>query len=483
MSTFDNLTKKEQAAIVQASKLGKEWEKAAKKSEKVGKGAGGAFDKLTKRVMVNIDAVQLLSKAWQAARMEYERYERRQGKAAADQVTFVDAIQNFKQNNQEAVLNNKNLVDQVTKFAMREGALIGPTGPTELIRGLTQARSDVGDAFTLEQQFTALKEGALARRLGGAEVDVGEITAANLRTQQVLQVNAQQAQNILTQFGSIARGDVNKFVGEFGKLSGIASALDITETKKFGERKTDFADVLGLAGFLSQQSGLSPEEATTVTRSVLQNLTRASIGKRKIDFKADNAVERLIEISQRILAGEFGEGRERSQLLASLGLRGANALSTVALVGGKEEVLKGGISRVRRGTDFAGSMQERVVAEQTTLERGVQRERAMGGAATVARIADPDAERDRVIKASKDAFEAVGVNMADVFGAKIENIFIRLGLADPEVFAKKRLGIVQRAARGQDLGAGEQIVIDLLQQIADNGAPSDKTKDTGGQKE
>ncbi len=501
-SNFDKLTKKEQEAIVKASKLGKTLEQTGNKAAKGAKKGFDAFGGLQNKIIAAASAEKILKTGIRLVNNEYQRQIDLQTKAAGKQETFAAAVGNFRANNQQAIKKDPQLLKDIQSFALAEGAKGGGT-PTEVIQALTQVRSLAGQGFTLEQQLSAVKK-AIQGKVLDPTAELADIAVANLRVQKSLKVSEREAQNALIAFGPTAGGDINAFVGEFGKLVAVAEAAKTIEERQFGESKTKLSDVLALEGIISQRLGLSAEETTTLVQSVVSKIGGARVGRNQVDFRAENAIDRIGELAQRVLGGEFGTGQERAQVLTSAGLRGSQALALLAAVSQAQPELTAARTSIQGALTTKRDFQRESLEGRTALEIDESAKRASFGSSEAKKIQDEEKgerSRTRTILANLREDEDLGL-FSDPLG------FLRdIGVSQGLVSREQALGSVretsERAVRFGDqkvspyvLGAlatvpsllSASVLFDLTEAINKFARAADateerknKTLDTGGQ--
>lgn len=387
MANFDKLTRKEQEAVIEGSKLGAQWEKNKRKANQLGTAGARAFKDIAGAVVGVSSVVGALTKALDLTKREYERIIDLQNKALGTQLSYNDAIGNFKNNNAQAIIENKKLLEQVKQFSVAQGARISG-GPAEVISAITDVRSKAGEGFTLDQQFGAVAQAIEAKILDPA-VNLAEIASANLRTQKALGISERQAQNVLTGFGPLAGGDVNAFVGEFGALAGSIKGLREIEEKRFGQAQTTLTDVLALEGFLSQQLGMSPEETTTIVTNILGKIDNARVGQKGFQFQSQNAIERLGELADAVLSGKVAK-EDRQKLLTSAGLKGAMGQAVLGVVGGEGDQLAAGRSSLQKLMEQQQTINSQLLAQRTEEEKRIAAGRAITGGRAATEITETE---------------------------------------------------------------------------------------------
>jgi len=476
---FDKLSKKEQEIILQGSKVGKALKKAGDDAARGAKKGGMSFDSLKNRIRGSVDVVELLSKAFRVAQKDFEEFERRQQAAAGKQISVEGAIGNFLLNNAQAAQRDPQLLATVKKFATKEGADLGPGGIADVIQAITEVRSKAGEGFTLDQQLGAVKE-AVTAKLIDRDVNLSSIASANLRTQKALGINQTKAQNVLTAFGPKAGGDVNAFVGEFGGLQGQTSAIRTIEKKQFGQAKTDFADLLALTGIISQALGESPENTSTIVKSLTSKVGGARVGDKQLSFKSEGTIERILELADRVIGGEFGTGKERQQVLTSAGLKGAKGLSTLAALIENENLLQTARTDIREAGQSGFSIQDRTLGLISQTRRNQIQSGAIKGAAESAQISNVGAGQRQSAIENIDAISESFAFTSDARAALVvDKLLLRLGLRDPESVQKTAIGGAKILAT-DDEKVILQGMLDALNNI-DTRLGQDKTNDTGGQ--
>lgn len=489
---FDNLTKKEQEVIVKGSKLGKTLEQAGNKAGKGAKKGTDAFAGLRNQVLAAVSAQALLQKGIDLVNREYEKQIELQGKAAGKQEVFAAAVGNFRNNNQEAIQRDPQLLRDIQAFALAEGAKGGGT-PSEVLQAITDVRSKAGEGFTIEQQLSAVQK-AVQGKILDPTAELADIATANLRVQKSLKVSEREAQNTLIAFGPTAGGDVNAFVKEFGTLVGAVEAQRTIERRQFGQAQTRLSDVLALEGIVSQKLGISPEETTTIVTSALAKVGGARIGQQQIDFRATNAVDRLIELGDRVLRGEFGTGAERQQVLTTAGLRGSQALAFLSSITDSPELRQARAS-IARAADPGVDIQAESLRQRTRLERAEAERRAVQGRLEVAQVGDirrGDIQRTREAVKAVAEIEGVAGPLGRGVRGLVRDVKVTTGISTREEAvieereaARGAFRIGEFALPGEDLpfllrafGAATD---GILQALRENKEAQNRTEDTGGQ--
>ena len=392
LAEFDKLNKKQQRTIVLGSKIGKEFDKTGKKIQKTGKKGVDAFAGFKNKLVASVDVANVLSRAIGLVNSRLEKQINLNNRINEKQQTFEAATGNFIANNQQAIQRNPNLLKQARQFSRTQGSRLGAGGAAEVLQALTDVRSQAGEGFTLKQQLGAVQK-AVQGKVLDPSADIGAIASANLRVQKSLGVSERQAQNALIAFGPTAGGDVNAFVGEFGKLAGLTGATRQIEKRQFGASKTELADILALEGVSSQALGLSPEETTTIIQSVVSKVGSARFGKKDLKFKSENAVDRILELSERVLSGEFGTGAERQQVLTSAGLKGAKGLSFLGALAEARPQLAGGRKSISGAITSGADIQSeslKLLSPQANLFRST---RGIVGGVESQQLADTELQR------------------------------------------------------------------------------------------
>jgi hypothetical protein len=180
------------------------------------------------------------------------------------------------------------------------------------------------------------------------------------------------AANTVSMYGAVAGGDVSSLVGEIGRLRGL--------TKLSGN---SMSDVLALHGFLTGELGVAGEQATTTESNLLARMATRDItvgeGKqaKTITLKADNSLDRFVELLQRIQQGEFGKTREDmakaiASVTGSLGRESASALLAITAMGAAPERLSRARRMVNEGMSAKGSLTQQSLDRAKRLAPSVE---------------------------------------------------------------------------------------------------------------
>jgi len=487
---FDKLTKKEQEMILQGSKVGKALEKAGEKARSGAKKGSRAFDGLSRRIMATVDVVNLMSKAIQGAQNEYRKLEEFQRAASNKQITAEAALGNFKINNAQAIARDPNLLQTVQAFATREGAPLGEGGIADVVKAITEVRSKAGEGFTLQQQLEAVRSAAKARLIDPS-VDLGALASANLRTQKALGISGQKAQNVLLAFGPKAGGDVNAFVEEFGGLQGQAAAIRTIEKKQFGAAKTDFADLLALEGILSQALGESAENTSTIVKSLTSKVGGARVGKRQLKFREEGTVERILELAERVIGGEFGTGRERQQVLTSAGLKGAKGLSTLAALLENKQLLKQARTDIRAASTTDKDLLQPLFGTVSPIRQAQLTAQQFKGQAETLQLGNVrSATKQQAIEVLNEVEKATDAGFITRQFNKVRRVAIRTGFESPETALRvAEFDLEQAGLRQAREDRITKVIVDAIKQGNKDSfeifqavlEEINKTADTGGQ--
>jgi len=362
LGKFDDLTRKEQLAIVKGSKLGKMMQDTGKKGKKAGDSMTDGMKKFALQMAGTLTVTSLLQKGIAGMRQEYERFINQAKRSREIGLSVKQAAGGLIRNNADI---DPKLLSRILNFSREQGAKIGPGGEARVINAFETVRSALGPSATEQEQFSAIRRGVRGAKID-QRVDIAQAAIANIRLQKGLGVDEARAGSTALAFGKFAGGDINQFIPQLGKLTAL------TQAKGFSG---DINDVLALEGFLSQKLALSPEEATTATTGTLGRLSlQAPKFKGKpLEFKAKDTLDQLIELFQRAESGEFGMDKRR--ILAESGLEGRLAAPVVGAVTGNLAELQAARRGIRRfnqpGAPDLLVQQERLLSQRDRAENVV----------------------------------------------------------------------------------------------------------------
>jgi hypothetical protein len=456
LKKFDALTRKEQEAILAGSKLGAAMSQVGTQGRKAGDEGAAGMAKWAMGAMGMASALDVVNKGLAVSRAELQRIVDLNKQSAQTRVTYEQARGNFIMNNQASMAADKGLLGRMDVFAAQQGAGLGAGGTARVLQGITNVRSAIGSGATEQEQLSAVARAVEIAKVDPA-ADVGSQALAILRVMKGLKLNQTRSSNVVAAFGEQAGGDINDFVGQFGKLGGVAEGTG-----------TSLADVLALEGFLSQKMGTSAEETTTLVASALGKLKMGDIraNKKKVTFKSQNLVDRLLELSERVQAGEFGD--DATEVLSKAGLEGARGPMIVgAMTSGREQ-----LAGARRAIGQAAASDADFLAE-AGRQRGpaaaiIDRQRGAAGEREQAELSDIGALKRaaaaQIVEAERDRLRMGPLtdpwNMA-------RSLAVNMGLLGDEG-GKKSVGAVQSM---YDSGLGFLVnpvgaIVKLLERIA-----------------
>jgi hypothetical protein len=398
LGKFDKLTKKEQEAIAKGSKLGKMFQDVGKKGKRSGDTMAQGMKNFAASVAASITVTGLLQKGIQALGREYEKFKQQALKGQELGLTVKEAKGKLIRN--AAGISPAEL-KRILDFSKRRGADLGPGGEARVIGAFETARSALGPAATEKELFSAINRGINASRVDST-VDIAQNAISIIRLMKSLNIGEKQAGNTALTFGKFAGGDINQFIPQIGKLTGL---------QKSGGFKGDINDILAFEGFLSQKLSLSPEEATTIVGGTLGKLSLQAprVKGKPIDFKAENTLDQLIELFQRVDKGEF---KNPKQILTEAGLRGALAAPVKGAILQDLGELQSARREIRKfnqpGAPDLLAQQERLLTKRDRAENQLRR---TGGFVEGEQASDPElARRGRSLKEFKRLGELLGTS-------------------------------------------------------------------------
>jgi len=469
---FDDLSKAEQKALLKGSQLGKELDKSGQQAGKGWRTAGDMVKGMLGPLAAATSASGAMAMVVAKIRDHWREIRELQRNSNQQQQNLSGAVGALISNNPQLSAGE---IGRMTATGQRLGARLGEGGAVRVLQGLTALRSGtpgVNDAV----QMAALEQAVLAAQVS-PETDLGSFATAVVKLSGGREDGVTRAANILTTFGSRAGGDIATLAEHIAKLTGVE-----------GISKTSQEDIISLFGFLTAELGDTTGEATaTNVRNLLTRITTKDIKlrNRRVKFQSDTGIERLLEITSRIQAGEFGESeRALAQLAQQVG-RGAEGISALGKI--SDPAARARLLESRRIVNAAGTAGGSIISQQLATkeavmlsESGIQSVRAAQGRRENALAADDvGAERARArdqVRAFREEMGLTRVNemMARPGAGLMREVNIRRMTPD-EFMASERAKLIAgefEARTGIDMRGqvlrrgrrGEDVTDELLRQ-------------------
>ena len=321
---FDKLTR-ELAAAKEATRQARIEAKALKETQdEIGKGqAIGQMAKQAASFAAGLLGVNsagaIMQKIIAAAKEDFRQLVDLQNRAAGAQANVSDAVGEYLLN---AALSSPEEARQLMAFAQEKGQRLGEGGTGRVLDAATTAMNQVPNA-TMAQLQEAVGYGIEANQIS-SKFDIGSFAVGLLKVQAELSGSMEQASNLLLTLGARSGGDFGTIVGQIGKLKALSGSATATE----------LPDLLAAFGFLTHNLGDKTGQTTTTTLGGLLSKVSTrdiSIAGRGVQMEATTGLDRVVELAQRIEAGDFGDPTAAiADLAKSLGRESAEVKTALA---------------------------------------------------------------------------------------------------------------------------------------------------------
>lgn len=269
-------------------------------------------------------------------------------------------------------------------FARTYGAKMGPGGAEKML----EAAVDVQNAMPtvpLAKQQEALVMGMRAASIDPS-LSAGGFATSVLTAQRELErangtATMEQASNLVLSLAARTGGDFASMQKQIPRWAALAG----------GVTKTEAPDVFALGGFLSQKLADPTGEQTTTTLGALLgrvNTRDITLGGKRMQFKGQTGIDKLVEIAQGIEGGAFGD---QSQAIAdfakSVGRDSTEIKLAMAAIAKGGPELQEARARLAASVTGGGSLLSDIEQRKALImpaSRGVQATREAAGAASVA---------------------------------------------------------------------------------------------------
>lgn len=312
----------------------------------------------------SIEAV--IGKIIAETRKGIQEMRRLQTEAAGRQMSMSAAIGSFLNNNQS--LRVGDAAAPWIRFAETQAIKLPAIGAPQVLEQLGLARSAL--AGTPEDDMKEAFAEAVKLAVLNPKTDLSAATQALVRIRKDMGGTSVQAANFYSAFAEVAGADIAKTAKELPKLQGL-SALGR-------------GNILDTAALHALQTSIVPDATgeqttTTVTNLLTRVATRdVDMGRgRKMTFRSEKSLDRLVEAAERINAGEFGDKAEAVQAFtSSLGREAASATMAITGLMSNLPQMSTTIAAVREGwqrqtstTDEMLAAKERVVVASASFRR------------------------------------------------------------------------------------------------------------------
>lgn len=356
------LSAAERKAALEAAGL----DRAMKKTGRAGKSASSSMVAGFKNVggqLVGIaSGAAAVAASVRLIRSEFDRLKQLDTGAMSAQQTLADAVGKFLVNNPQT---SREDVAAFQSFAMNAGAQLGKGGGVTAFNALIAVRGQTPGASAAAQAKAV--ETAIGLKTLDPDVDIAAFAANAIKLQESAERAGQkltmdQAFKTLLFTGSRAGGDVSELAGSMIQLTG-AEGIATGNTLK---------DLLALFAFGTAETGdvTGKPSASTVSSllSRMQSRPVKLLGTgEEIETFGETGLDKLLNLVERLRAGEFGEGADAAAVVKAISegggdVKGSALVSQLVLKLDRFEKTRDAINADRADTDVAEEIKQNLFA-------------------------------------------------------------------------------------------------------------------------